>query len=117
MLPYLPARLPGGVGHVAEFKVPGFELAQSLARSLHGPVSDVERPVQIHQQPPDAHAPMIAARAVTDTSRGRRPATPRDTGTRARVFQSTKPNCDNSRVAFRLWAGARDLELHFGGAR
>jgi len=44
-------------------------------------------------------------------------ATPTGKGKRVRVFQRTNHNHDNSRVAFRLWADIRDLELRFGGVK
>jgi hypothetical protein len=60
MLAHLSPRLPGRVGDVADHEARGLEPANGLARTLYGLVSDVERPVQVNQQPRNVHAPMIA---------------------------------------------------------
>jgi hypothetical protein len=43
------------------------------------------------------------------------PGSPTNINTRARVFRSTKFGRSISALTFRLWAGSRDLELHFAG--
>jgi hypothetical protein len=68
MLAHPPARLSGGVGHITNGDPGSPEPADGLPGALHGLVPDVERPVQVYQQPPYPHAPMIAGRRTTGTT-------------------------------------------------
>src|SRR5215210_8194750 len=60
MLAHGPARLAGGVGDVADGEAGGPEPLYGLAGALDGLLPDVERPVQVHQQPLEMHVPIIA---------------------------------------------------------
>src|SRR3712207_7993118 len=62
MLAHPPARLPGSVGYVSNGDAGSPEPANGLVGALHGLVPDVERPVQVYQQPPGTHALMITGR-------------------------------------------------------
>src|SRR5918995_5982012 len=75
MLAHHSARLPGGVGDVAEREARSLEPFYGLAGALDRLIPDVERPVQVHQQPLEMHVLMIAGREAICCS-GRHRATP-----------------------------------------
>ena len=66
LLAHRPAGLPGRVGDVAQGEAGSREPLHGFASALDGLPPDVERPVQVQQQPFDAHADMIAGEGGGD---------------------------------------------------